>query len=294
MEAIETSGGAVHWLDTGGPRLRAASWPGGAKTALLLHGRTECIEKYFEPVAALRARGYAVWTMDWRGQGRSARLLRNAGANHVASFDHHVADLGRLLTAMPAPDVVLAQSMGAHVALRTLAARPGLAGRAVLLAPMIDVPRPMPLWAARLLSALVCAVPGMAGRFGPGTARVPDRRRPFDRNPLTGCARRFADDLALLDQPGLLVGGATWGWLRAAFQSIAVLRRPGFARTVKLPVLIVLAGTDRVVDNAAARRLAARLPDARLIEIAGARHELLRGEDAVQAQLWAAFDAFVA
>lgn len=42
---IEASGGSVHWLD-GGVRLRAASWPGsGAGTVLLLHGRTEFIER---------------------------------------------------------------------------------------------------------------------------------------------------------------------------------------------------------------------------------------------------------
>jgi len=297
---IEASGGAVHWLESGGVRLRAASWPGaGAGTVLLLHGRTEFIEKYLETVAALRQRGFAVWTMDWRGQGRSARLLPDPLANHVRSFEDHLHDLDSLLAvAEPLhqpPFLILGQSMGAHLALRLMARPPGVFERAVLVAPMIDFLRPnrMPLRAAHLLASLACAVPRMAGRFSPGTRRIPDRNLAFEANPLTSCARRFAADLAWLDRPGLVVGGATWGWLRAAAASVAVMRRPAFASQVTAPLLMVLAGADAIVDNVAARRLAQRLPSARLVEIEGARHELLREHDSHQTQLWAAIDGFI-
>jgi len=298
---IEASGGTVHWLDSGSIRLRAAHWPGaGAGTVLLLHGRTEFIEKYLETVAKLRRRGYAVWTLDWRGQGRSTRLLPDPVPNHLRSFEHHLQDLERLIAlakpSLTRPFLVLGQSMGAHLALRHMARRPGTLDRAVLAAPMVDFLRPgrMPLRAAHLLARSACAVPGMAGRFAPGAGRIPDRQRPFEGNPLTSCERRFAADLAWLDRPGLVVGGATWGWLRAAAGSVAHMRRGGFARRVTAPVLMVLAGADALVDNAAARRLTARLPDARVVEIEGARHELLREHDSHQDRLWAAFDAFVA
>lgn len=296
---IEASGGSVHWLD-GGVRLRAASWPGsGAGTVLLLHGRTEFIEKYLDTVDELRRRGFAVWTLDWRGQGRSARLLADPVRNHVRSFDDYLQDLDRVLAAaapgLVRPFLVLGQSMGGHLALRLMARRLGLFERAVLAAPMIDFlrPRRMPLLAARALASLACATPGMAGRFGPGSRPIPDRHRAFEANPLTSCPQRFAADLAWLDRPGLVVGGATWGWLRAASASVALMRREGFARRVTAPVLLALSGADEIVDNAAARRLARRLPDARLLEIEDARHELLREHDRHQARFWAAFDEFV-
>ena len=296
---IEASGGTVHWLAGEGVRLRAAHWPGaGAGTVLLLHGRTEFIEKYIETTAELRRRGFAVWTLDWRGQGRSTRLLADPVRNHVGSFDDHLRDLERLIAlaepALARPFLVLGQSMGAHLALRLMARRPDLFDRAVLAAPMVDFLRPgrMPLRAAHLLAWSACAAPGVAGRYAPGTGRIPDRQRPFEANPLTSCARRFAADLAWIDRPGLVVGGATWGWLRAAAASVAEMRRPRFAGRVTTPVLMVLAGMDALVDNAAARRLAARLPNATVVEIAGARHELLREHDSHQARLWQAFDAF--
>ena len=62
-----------------GARLRYAVWQASrgpkAGTVCLFGGRTEFIEKYFEVVADLRRRGFAVATMDWRGQGGSARVV---------------------------------------------------------------------------------------------------------------------------------------------------------------------------------------------------------------------------
>jgi len=59
-----------------GVSLRFARWeppPGRKGTVCLFQGRSEFIEKYFETVRDLRARGFAVATLDWRGQGLSER-----------------------------------------------------------------------------------------------------------------------------------------------------------------------------------------------------------------------------
>ena len=64
-----------------GIRLRFARFappPGRKGTICLFQGRAEFIEKYFETVRDLRARGFAVATMDWRGQGGSQRMLRRS------------------------------------------------------------------------------------------------------------------------------------------------------------------------------------------------------------------------
>ena len=61
-----------------GATLRAARFRGrpdvaAARVCVLLNGQTEFIEKYFEVIDELRGRGFAVATMDWRGQGGSSR-----------------------------------------------------------------------------------------------------------------------------------------------------------------------------------------------------------------------------
>ena len=60
-----------------GVLIRYARWappPGRKGTVCVFQGRAEFIEKYFEVVRDLRARGFAVATFDWRGQGQRCRL----------------------------------------------------------------------------------------------------------------------------------------------------------------------------------------------------------------------------
>ena len=300
-ESIEGSGGRVVWVETPDrARLRAANWPGERATVLFLNGRTEFIERNLETVAALRQRGFAVWTLDWRGQGGSSRLLPDPMRNHVRSFDNHLSDLDLLVRDHigPAnPLLMLAHSMGGHLGLRYLAMRPGRFARAILTVPMIDFLRGPRLSGRRAwaLAHAACLIPGLAARFGPGTSRAPDPHRPFAGNPLTSCPERFAADRAWIEQrPDLISGGATWGWLRAATASIAKLDRTAVTARIDLPVLIALAGHERLVDNAAARAFAARLPQATILELPEARHEILREADPSRVNFWAEFDRFVA
>ena len=107
--------------------LRTAVWsapPGAARgSVLLLQGRAEFIEKYGETVGDLRARGFAVYALDWRGQGRSGRVLKDPRKGHVVSYDDYLHDLDLFLERLvlpeaPRPIVVLAHSMGGHIVLR--------------------------------------------------------------------------------------------------------------------------------------------------------------------------------
>ena len=306
--SIEASGGAVHWLAVGGGvRLRVACWPageglGGRGTAVLLSGRTEFIEKHLETVAALRARRFAVWSLDWRGQGASTRPLPDVAANHVEHFDEYVDDLDQVMERLVLPSaagpvLLLGHSMGGLLAAHYLARRPGVARGAVLSAPMIDFCRGRwgPRWLVRTMVRAACLLPGQVRRYAPGVKRAPDWERAFEGNLLTSCADRHASGLALLRaNPALALGGITWGWLRAAFEGVVALEDRRVLARIAVPVLVVTAGDERVVDNAAARSFALRLARGRLVEIAGARHELLRERDAVQAELWAAVDGFLA
>ena len=83
-------------------RLRYAKWSPKLRpskgTVLLLHGRTECIEKYYETVEDLRERGFGVLTFDWRGQGGSDRMLKDPRKGHVENFNQYLIDLETVLT----------------------------------------------------------------------------------------------------------------------------------------------------------------------------------------------------
>ena len=108
--------------------LRFARWapPAGRKgTVCIFQGRAEFIEKYYEMARELRARGFAVATLDWRGQGHSSRAPLVGDAGHVETFADYQKDVAALLAAaraaeLPEPFFLLAHSMGGAIGLRAL------------------------------------------------------------------------------------------------------------------------------------------------------------------------------
>jgi lysophospholipase len=68
---------------------------------------------------------------------------------------------------------------------------------------------------------------------------------------------------------------------------------PAYAAEIRQPMLILAAGKDSVVSNAAIERFATRLRAGAHLVIAGSRHEILMERDVYRGQFWAAFDAFV-
>lgn len=303
-EAPVPAGGVVARLEAAdGTRFRVARWtPEGARrgSVVVMNGRTEYIEKYFETIGELLGRGFAVATLDWRGQGGSDRPLPNRQKGHVRDFALYTSDLHQMLESFakphcPGPYIALAHSMGGNVALRYLRDRPGTFERAVLSAPMLGI------GSGRAARALLRAasVVGNALRLGrhypPGLRDFGPRQRAFEGNPLTSDPQRFARMIAQLDaDPGLAVGGPTFGWMRAAYASMDAIRAPGFARAVETPVLIASAGADAVVSNEAQARVVAELPHGVRVAIEGARHELLMEAHRYRAQFLRAFDEFTA
>src|SRR5437763_13433336 len=108
-----------------GVDLRFARWESTSSkgTVCVFGGRGEFIEKYFETVGELRQRGFAVATMDWRGQGHSSRQLPDPLKGHVESFAEYETDLETFMQQVvlpncPRPHFALTHSMGGAVVLR--------------------------------------------------------------------------------------------------------------------------------------------------------------------------------
>ena len=63
---------------------------------------------------------------------------------------------------------------------------------------------------------------------------------------------------------------------------------------IEIPITVVAAGDDLLVDNAGVRTVTARLPRGRYVEIPGAYHEILMETDPIRAVFWQEFDALAA
>ena len=267
---------------------------------VLLNGQTEFIEKYFEVIDELRGRGFAVATMDWRGQGGSSRLLsddhRKSFIGDFAEYDQAPATQQNwIVTPLQKPGakpVALAHSMGAHNLLRALVRAPGRFKWVVLNAPMIAISlRGQREFVVKAVTAFEVWRGNKSGWVWGMEARDPHNVS-FTTQMVTSDPQRFERaQMFLRENPDLRMAGATWGWLAAALASMKWLR--GEAAKITTPLLIVGAGEDRICLTPEAKAFAAATPGGDYVEIAGAGHEILMEKNAIRAKFWEAFDDFV-
>jgi lysophospholipase len=284
-----------------GAELRFARWapPSGRRgTVCVFAGRSESIEKYFETVRDLRARGFAVAMIDWRGQGHSARKLRNPRKGYVRDFSDFDVDVETfvqqiVLPDCPPPYFALAHSMGGAVMLRIAHAGKRWFDRMVLTAPMIDLPGKRTAFPVRTLLRIM-RLTGQGGNYVPGGNDALVGTTTFAGNPLTSDPVRFARNLAILDEdPTLGIGSPTVAWADAAFQAMHAFRETNYPRQIRQPILMIASSNDTIVSTAAIEEMAYHLRAGSHLVIAGARHEILQEQDRYREQFWAAFDAFV-
>lgn len=282
-----------------GRRLRYAVFrsdqPVAKGTVVLLHGRNEFIEKYFETIRDLTAKGLWVATFDLRGQGESDRLLKDPRRGHIRRFSDYERDLTAFLDKIVLPDTrlpffLLAHSTGALIA---LSAAPRLASRIermVLLAPFVGLTgQSASANMVRTLSSAVSAI-GLGGmQFS-----KKNREWAFADNPLTGDETRYRRNVALATAyPQLTLGPPTARWLSEAFGTIGRVITPEHLFSIAIPTILIAPTRDGIVPYADQERLARYFRAAQLIPIHGAKHEILQERDIYRNAALAAINAFI-
>ncbi|NOZ43078.1 MAG: alpha/beta hydrolase, partial [Alphaproteobacteria bacterium] len=268
-----------------GTRLRSACWPADQDSrgiVVLVNGHQEYMEKYSEFISELLGRGFALYTLDNRGQGLSDRLLSDRSKSHAENFDLFSNDLNEFISgtvlsdprAQALPIYLIGHSMGGHICLRYLHDFPGAISKAVIMAPMIDF-----YLGADFLKTIAKFSIRLVSRLGFGTKYAFGQKNSFSKayhlirqRQLTHDKKRYADEQTTLEaHPDLYAGGATFGWLDTAIDSIDKIHEPGFLNKITLPMMVVLAGEDRVVDSEASRKLLAGHDNIAVVTIEGAR-----------------------
>ncbi|AMK18821.1 MULTISPECIES: alpha/beta fold hydrolase [Sphingobium] len=289
-----------HWTAPDGWSLRRYRLGDGQRGQLLmLGGRGDMIEKYLEVIAHWAARGWAVTAFDWRGQGGSGRLTDDPMCGHIDDFGQWVADLKAFVADWRAqstgPHAIVAHSMGGHLLLRALAEGMPPPDVAITVAPMMGVhTAPLPRWLAVAITHAMCAL-GFESRRAWTQKEDSGRQRAMRQKRLTHDPERYADELWWRDHSrDVALGPPSWRWVAQALQSTRALEQDEALKHIRVPLLILATNVDRLVSTPAIRRMAARIPAARLhVYGAEAAHEILRELDPVRLDALRRIDAFL-
>lgn len=263
---------------------------------LLLSGRREFMEKYSETIGELNHEGYNVYSFDWRGQGLSSRMLTNRHKGFIDDYNVYLNDLHTFVTNIVMPEavhplIIIAHSMGGHIAIRFLHDHPETANMAVLTSPMINIFSSSLSRSFAKFISWIAVKTGFSHSYIIGSGDYTDEE--FEGNELTSDPVRFTDaKKAIAKNPDLALGGPTYGWLSATLTSIDTLNRADFASKIQTPILMVIAGDDKIVSTKAQKIFCKMLPNCKLIEISGARHEIFKERNAFRSIFWREFSRF--
>lgn len=267
-------------------------------TVIILNGRNECIEKYFETIRDINSQGFGVATFDWRGQGGSDRVINDPHKGYVRRFSDYADDLEQFFSDIALPDCrgpffILAHSTGALVAQLASPLLVNRIQRMIFCSPLFEFTgQTFAQPAVRAISTVLRYTGfGRAYMVGSGSPR---ETQPFIGNKLTSDPVRYRRNSDLYSQhPLLALGGPTVTWVNEACRAMAKVADPEFQARAQVPTLIIAAGNDQVVSTPAIERHAQGMRAGALLTIDGAGHEILQEADIYREQFLAAMFAFI-
>jgi len=270
---------------------------------VMLCGLSEFCEKYFELAHDMLERGHAFWVIDWQYQGKSGRFIENPQKRHSDGYHTDLLDLHKFISGYvkPAavhpdkgriPLVMIGHSMGGNIGLRYLSEYPGYFEAAAFSAPMTGIsalkhyPDQILIDILRLLLPLAgkCYIPG--GQDWHEKMRKSDGTDIFSSDPV----RDAIHNAWCTANPDLTIGSPTFRWLYESLKSCRIIRNEQKLKNINIPVMIALAGKERLVDNDATKKLSEYIQNCQITELQDANHEIIMERDDIRNQFLAAFD----
>jgi len=253
-------------VGVGGLRLRYRTWEATAPRAamLIVHGLGEHGGRYAGLASALTASGVSCYALDLRGHGTS-----EGRRGHSAEFDCFLQDLDRFrrevdgLNDPEIPLFLLGHSMGGLIVLRYLEEYDARLSGAVLMSPWLATALPVAKWKVTLAGTLGHVLPALP--FSTGI-----RPEALSRDP--AAVRAYREDPLVHTRitPRLFTGTA---------EAMGLVLRRG--DRIGVPLLVLLAGDDRITDAERGAALVRALPADR-VEVRsypGCYHELINDID---------------
>lgn len=244
---------------------------------VILHGYCGFWGKYHEYAWYLWQAGYTVFFLEQRCHGYSGGKLPEYDVIHIDTFDTYVEDLREFMdrVVLPAsgelPRLLLAHSMGGAVGALFLGTHPEYFAGAVLTSPMLKL-QTGKMTPRRIKGVKAyMRVTHREKKLCFGEHRfVPEPK--FPNTSTLSKARYMYFFRQRIYDSHYRTAGATFGWVMAAVEvSSLILER---ADRIRVPVTLMQAGIDTLVDPAGFDAFMARVPQAKKYLYENSKHEL--------------------
>lgn len=243
---------------------------------VISHGFTESSQKYKEVIYYFLKGGYSVSILDYRGHGYSQRFTEDPSKVHITTYDTYVDDLHTFMQTIVYPSCsknyfLYAHSMGGAIGTLYIEKYPDAFQGAVLSAPMMSIHTgKTPTSVSRLLAQVINLI-GLKENYIPGQGPY-DPTLDFEGSCATSMPRYLYQSKLKIDDKSLQLNGGSIAWLKASFNATDKLIKD--SELANLPILIFQAENDTLVKPEGHSRFISNAPQASLIFVKDAKHEL--------------------
>lgn len=228
--------------------------PESKGTIVILHGFTEFSKKYEEMTYYYLKNGYSVCIMEHRGHGNSDREIDNPCKVHINSMDQYVEDMKEFMDQVVVPGskkqplYLFAHSMGGGIGTLFVEAYPDYFKKVILNAPMLGFKT------GKYTTNLAKTVGNLACLFGQGKAYVFghgdfDGTENFEGSVMTSRTRYEHCIHLRQENEQYQTSGATFQWLKAAFNGTKKALKDENLGKITCPVLLFQAAEDVYVTE---------------------------------------------
>ena len=271
--------------------------PDEKASVVIVHGFCEFFGKYHEVAYKFFKEGYSVFFLELRGHGKSERDFPHEDQRvHSESFNHYVEDVEAFLAQIVQPNskthklLLLAHSMGGAVGSLYLEKHPETFTCAVLSAPLIRVNfGRFPTWTVNAIG-MISKAREKTFDYAPGQHAFMGQYAFMKSNAMDRDRYNYQFFQRLKDKD-YQTWGSTVGWVLAAQQASEDILKN--ASSITIPILILQAEFDQMVDNNAQEEFTKKVETSTLIKFDKAKHELYSGTKEIRNKYFSAiFDFF--
>lgn len=249
---------------------------------VIVHGMGEFFGKYREYIWYLFQAGYKVFFLEQRGHGYSEGKCPENDVIYIDKYDTYVADLSFFIDNIVRPEAeglnlyLIAHSMGGCTGALYLESHPDTFRAAILSSPMLKMK-------GADYSPFVKTLIGIYAFLFGKTKKLAPNQKHFSPVPkFEGCSAlsRARFDYQFnqrINDPHYQMSAASFGWAVASMKATdKAIKNAG---RIKLPITVMTAGQDHLIDSAGYEAFKAKVPHADFHPYENSRHEIFNADD---------------